>query len=65
MNEREARGRLGCGVENLLWQPRLAELMAKKYSAKISGYRLRGEITARFVANDLVNRGGPSFFSLL
>ncbi|TIX97525.1 MAG: NAD-glutamate dehydrogenase, partial [Mesorhizobium sp.] len=35
--------------------------MAKKYAAEIHGHRLRREIIARVVTNDLVNRGGPSF----
>ncbi|MBN9243827.1 MAG: NAD-glutamate dehydrogenase [Mesorhizobium sp.] len=39
--------------------------MAKKYSAEIHGHRLRREIIARVVANDLVNRGGPSFVNRL
>ena len=33
--------------------------------AEISGHRLRREIIARVVANDLVNRGGPAFVSRL
>jgi len=41
------------------------ERMAKKYSAEIHGHRLRREIIARVVANDLVNRGGPSFVNRL
>jgi glutamate dehydrogenase len=39
--------------------------MEKKYSAEIHGHRLRREIIARVVANDLVNRGGPSFVNRL
>jgi glutamate dehydrogenase len=39
--------------------------MAKKYSGEIHGHRLRREIIARVVANDLVNRGGPSFVNRL
>ena len=39
--------------------------MAKKYAAEIGGHRLRREIIARVVANDLVNRGGPAFVSRL
>lgn len=39
--------------------------MAKKFSAEIHGHRLRREIIARVVANDLVNRGGPSFVNRL
>jgi glutamate dehydrogenase len=41
------------------------ERMAKKFSAEIHGHRLRREIIARVVANDLVNRGGPSFINRL
>ncbi|MBZ9675466.1 NAD-glutamate dehydrogenase [Mesorhizobium sp. ES1-1] len=41
------------------------ERMAKKYSAEIHAHRLRREIIARVVANDLVNRGGPSFVNRL
>lgn len=41
------------------------ERMAKKYAAEIGGHRLRREIIARVVANDLVNRGGPSFVNRL
>ncbi|RUW27964.1 NAD-glutamate dehydrogenase, partial [Mesorhizobium sp. M4B.F.Ca.ET.013.02.1.1] len=41
------------------------ERMAKKYAAEIDGHRLRREIIARVVANDLVNRGGPSFVNRL
>jgi glutamate dehydrogenase len=39
--------------------------MERKYSAEIRGHRLRREIIARVVANDLINRGGPSFVSRL
>ncbi|TPN14996.1 NAD-glutamate dehydrogenase [Mesorhizobium sp. B2-3-3] len=39
--------------------------MAKKYATEIHGHRLRREIIARVVANDLVNRGGPSFVNRL
>jgi glutamate dehydrogenase len=39
--------------------------MAKKFTAEIHGHRLRREIIARVVANDLVNRGGPSFVNRL
>ncbi|MCA0060584.1 NAD-glutamate dehydrogenase, partial [Mesorhizobium sp. B261B1A] len=39
--------------------------MAKKYAAEIHGHRLRREIIARVVANELVNRGGPSFVNRL
>jgi glutamate dehydrogenase len=41
------------------------ERMAKKYTGEIHGHRLRREIIARVVANDLVNRGGPSFVNRL
>jgi glutamate dehydrogenase len=41
------------------------ERMAKKYVGEIHGHRLRREIIARVVANDLVNRGGPSFVNRL
>ncbi|RWA69787.1 NAD-glutamate dehydrogenase [Mesorhizobium sp.] len=36
------------------------ERMAKKFAGEIRDHRLRREIIARVVANDLVNRGGPS-----
>jgi glutamate dehydrogenase len=39
--------------------------MAKKYSADIHGHRLRREIIATALANDAVNRGGPSFINRL
>jgi glutamate dehydrogenase len=39
--------------------------MEKKYAGEIHGHRLRREIIARVVANDLVNRGGPSFVNRL
>ncbi|TGQ74859.1 NAD-glutamate dehydrogenase [Mesorhizobium sp. M00.F.Ca.ET.186.01.1.1] len=39
--------------------------MAKKYASEINGHRLRREIIARVLANDLVNRGGPSFVNRL
>ena len=39
--------------------------MAKKYATEIHGHRLRREIIARVVANDLINRGGPSFVNRL
>ena len=35
--------------------------MAKKYQAEISGHRLRREIIARVVTNNVVDRAGPSF----
>lgn len=41
------------------------ERMAKKFSAEIGSHRLRREIIARVIANDLVNRGGPSFVNRL
>ena len=37
----------------------------RSISAEISGHRLRREIIARVVANNVVNRGGPSFVSRL
>lgn len=39
--------------------------MAKKYAAEIRGHRLRREIVATRLANDAVNRGGPSFIARL
>jgi len=39
--------------------------MAKTYEAEIKGHRLRREIIARVLANDVVNRGGPSFVNRL
>jgi glutamate dehydrogenase len=39
--------------------------MEKKYAAEIMGHRLRREIIARVVANDLINRGGPSYVTRL
>ena len=39
--------------------------MEKKYLADIHGHRLRREIIARVVSNDLINRGGPSFVTKL
>ncbi|MBX3569608.1 MAG: NAD-glutamate dehydrogenase [Rhizobiaceae bacterium] len=39
--------------------------MQRRYAAEIAGHRLRREIISRVVANDLVNRGGPSFVSRL
>ncbi len=41
------------------------ERMAKKFADDIHGHRLRREIIARVIANDLVNRGGPSFVNRL
>ena len=37
--------------------------MAKKYAGEIRGHRLRREIVATQLANDAVNRGGPSFIA--
>ncbi len=39
--------------------------MAKEYRPEIEGHRLRREIIATQLANDVVNRGGPSFVSRL
>ena len=39
--------------------------MAKKYAADIEGHRLRREIIATRLANDAINRGGPTFISRL
>jgi glutamate dehydrogenase len=39
--------------------------MEKKYADGINGHRLRREIIARVLANDLINRGGPSFVTRL
>jgi glutamate dehydrogenase len=39
--------------------------MEKKFAADIASHRLRREIIARVVANDLINRGGPSFVTRL
>ncbi|ESZ18076.1 NAD-glutamate dehydrogenase [Mesorhizobium sp. L48C026A00] len=39
--------------------------MTKKFAAEIHGHRLRREIIARVVTNDLVNRGGPPFVNRL
>lgn len=41
------------------------ERMAKKYADEIRSHRLRREIITRVVANDLVNRGGPTFVNRL
>lgn len=41
------------------------ERMAKKFAGEIRDHRLRREIITRVVANDLVNRGGPSFVNRL
>ncbi len=37
--------------------------MAKKYATEIEGHRLRREIVATVVGNDVINRGGPSFIT--
>ncbi|MEZ5784115.1 MAG: NAD-glutamate dehydrogenase [Rhizobiaceae bacterium] len=39
--------------------------MSKKYASEIAGHRLRREIVARVVCNDLINRGGPAFVTRL
>jgi glutamate dehydrogenase len=39
--------------------------MEKRYAAGINGHRLRREIIARVLANDLINRGGPAFVTRL
>ena len=39
--------------------------MAQAYRAEIEGHRLRREIIATELANDVINRGGPSFVSRL
>jgi glutamate dehydrogenase len=39
--------------------------MEMKFAADIASHRLRREIIARVVANDLINRGGPSFVTRL
>jgi glutamate dehydrogenase len=39
--------------------------MAKKYVNEIAGHRLRREIIATQLANDAINRGGPTFISRL
>ena len=39
--------------------------MRKKYAAEIDGHRLRREIIATELGNDLVNRGGPTLVSRL
>jgi glutamate dehydrogenase len=39
--------------------------MEKKYAKEIGGHRLRREIITRVLANDLINRGGPSFVTRL
>ncbi|HTV67514.1 MAG TPA: NAD-glutamate dehydrogenase [Rhizobiaceae bacterium] len=39
--------------------------MEKKYAREIGDHRLRREIITRVLANDLINRGGPSFITRL
>jgi len=39
--------------------------MEKKYAGDIGAHRLRREIITRVLANDLINRGGPSFVTRL
>jgi glutamate dehydrogenase len=39
--------------------------MAKKYASEIATHRLRREIIATQLANDAINRGGPTFVSRL
>jgi glutamate dehydrogenase len=39
--------------------------MAQAYETEIEGHRLRREIIATVLANDVINRGGPSFVSRL
>ncbi|MCX7305918.1 MAG: NAD-glutamate dehydrogenase [Hyphomicrobiales bacterium] len=39
--------------------------MDRKFAADIASHRLRREIIARVVANDLINRGGPYFVTRL
>ena len=39
--------------------------MTKRYAGEIGGHRLRREIIATELANDCINRGGPSFVSRL
>jgi glutamate dehydrogenase len=41
------------------------ERMTKKFRAEICSHRLRREIIATQLANDAINRGGPSFISRL
>ncbi|MGX8011334.1 NAD-glutamate dehydrogenase [Mesorhizobium sp. ORM8.1] len=41
------------------------ERMAKEFAGEIRDHRLRREIITRVTANDLVNRGGPSFVNRL
>ena len=37
--------------------------MGRRYAAEIKGHRLRREIIATVLANDAINRGGPTFVS--
>ncbi|MFP3435776.1 NAD-glutamate dehydrogenase, partial [Paraburkholderia sp. SIMBA_061] len=39
--------------------------MVKTYAEEISGHRLRREIVATLLANDVINRGGITFISRL
>jgi glutamate dehydrogenase len=39
--------------------------MARKYANEIRGHRLRREIIATLLANDAINRGGPTFITRL
>ncbi|MGS1094444.1 NAD-glutamate dehydrogenase [Aquamicrobium terrae] len=41
------------------------DAMAEKFGEEIRSHRLRREIITRVLANDLVNRGGPSFVNRL
>jgi len=41
------------------------ERMRKKYAAEIRGHRLRREIIATELANDIIDRGGPTFVTRL
>ncbi|MDP3895182.1 MAG: NAD-glutamate dehydrogenase [Mesorhizobium sp.] len=41
------------------------ERMARKYGPEIASHRLRREIIATQLANDAINRGGPTFISRL
>ncbi|WP_113153453.1 NAD-glutamate dehydrogenase [Nitratireductor sp. OM-1] len=41
------------------------DLMAKKYETEIRAHRLKREIIATELANDVINRGGPSFVTRL
>ncbi len=39
--------------------------MRKKYAGEIDGHRLKREITATSLANSMINRGGPTFMTLM